>query len=81
VVNPPRTTPAEPGRDPAAETSAGAGSLSGRLLVRLVLPRIIGVVLLALAAADLVRVPAAVLMFFVPGATVGHVFGRLTRVA
>jgi hypothetical protein len=54
-----------------------------RLLVRLCVPGLIGLVLLAFATADLVRghAPAIVLVWLIPGAVAGYVFGRLTRVA
>ncbi len=57
--------------------------LQRRLLVSLVLPGLIGLVLLALAIADLVgeRAPAAVLLWVLPGVAVGYVLGRMTRVA
>ena len=54
-----------------------------RLLVRVVLPYAIGLVLLVLAVTDLVRgqVPAAVLLWLVPGIAIGFPIGRMTKVA
>ena len=47
------------------------------------MPGLIGLALLALAVADLVRAraPVGILLWVVPGVAAGYVFGRLTRVA
>ena len=54
-----------------------------RLLLRLTLPGLIGVVLLILAVVDLVRghVPPLVLLWLVIGIATGYPFGHMTKVA
>jgi hypothetical protein len=57
--------------------------LHRRLLVRVVAPGVLGLLLGALAIADLVRgqVPWTVLLWVLPGLVLGYAIGRLTRVA
>ena len=72
-----------PGQSPTRHDYHWPRLVHRRLLLRLTAPALIGLVLLALAVADLVRAraPAAILLWIVPGVAAGYVFGRLTRVA
>ncbi len=81
-------------REPAEDTPGGSGPVEHRrvewrrlverrLIFRVTIPFLIGLVLLVLALVDLSQghAPARVLLWLLPGFAVGYGFGRMTGVA